>query len=99
MKGAVLRRIGARLVRLDTTQENPAALTDATGKYRDFFAGHGVRANLVRPDYYIFGAVADLDELPGLVAELEKRISLSLPRRARRRGSARKAQVLKGRLD
>jgi 2-polyprenyl-6-methoxyphenol hydroxylase-like FAD-dependent oxidoreductase len=56
------------------------AFADPTGQYGEYFAAQG--AVLVRPDYYIFGTVADLDDLPALVQQLAVRLSVSdlLPR-------------------
>lgn len=45
-------------------------LTDVEGTYRDYFEAHGVSAVLVRPDYYIFGALEDGQPLAALICDL-----------------------------
>jgi 2-polyprenyl-6-methoxyphenol hydroxylase-like FAD-dependent oxidoreductase len=51
-------------------------LLDVSGKYKRFFDEHGVTAVLVRPDYYVYGAVKKLTDLPALVSQLTSRLSL-----------------------
>ena len=48
----------------------PDYYIDLDGEYDLWFRKHGVRAFIVRPDKYVFGAVAELDELPELVDRL-----------------------------
>ena len=48
----------------------PGYYVDIDGEYDVWFRKHGVRAFIQRPDRYVFGAVAELDELPGLVDRL-----------------------------
>lgn len=76
---AALARIGAQTVGItaDADKTVPGrVLFDVSGKYRQFFDEHGVKAILVRPDYYVFGAVKTLSALSGLVANLSTRLSL-----------------------
>jgi 2-polyprenyl-6-methoxyphenol hydroxylase-like FAD-dependent oxidoreductase len=70
---AALARIGAHMIGItdDVSQTVPGrVLFDLSGKYARFFAEHGVKALIVRPDYYIFGAVPTLTALPVLIGEL-----------------------------
>ncbi|GAA3311174.1 hypothetical protein GCM10020295_80200 [Streptomyces cinereospinus] len=48
----------------------PDYYIDLDGEYDLWFRKHGVRAFVQRPDKYVFGAVAELDELPRLVDQL-----------------------------
>ncbi|MFB9467663.1 bifunctional 3-(3-hydroxy-phenyl)propionate/3-hydroxycinnamic acid hydroxylase [Streptomyces cinereospinus] len=48
----------------------PGYYVDLDGEYDLWFRKHGVRAFIQRPDKYVFGAVAELDELPALVDRL-----------------------------
>lgn len=75
-----LARIGARTIGITADRDKTVpgrVLFDASGKYRQFFDGHGARAVIVRPDYYLFGAVQSLGELPTLVHALSSRLSLA----------------------
>ncbi len=76
---AALERIGANTVGITQDESKAVAgrvLFDVSGKYAAFFAGHGAKAIVVRPDYYVFGAVDDLSSLPSLVDKLTSRLSL-----------------------
>ena len=50
------------------------ACADVEGRYREYFARHGVVALINRPDFNVFGAVRRLEDLPGLVEELFGRL-------------------------
>jgi FAD binding domain len=81
---ATLARIGAQTIGI--TREESRVVTgrvlfDISGKYRAFFNEHGAKAIIVRPDYYVFGAVGSLSELPELVAMLASRMALTLETR------------------
>jgi 2-polyprenyl-6-methoxyphenol hydroxylase-like FAD-dependent oxidoreductase len=43
---------------------------DIDGVYQTYFGEHAVQAIIIRPDFYVFGAVAKLDELPSAVDRL-----------------------------
>jgi 2-polyprenyl-6-methoxyphenol hydroxylase-like FAD-dependent oxidoreductase len=82
-----LALIGARTVGITDEPANTVPgriLFDVSGKYRKFFDEHGVRAIVVRPDYYVFGAVREVSALPELVANLTSRLSLVEARRGER---------------
>ncbi|HWH95306.1 MAG TPA: bifunctional 3-(3-hydroxy-phenyl)propionate/3-hydroxycinnamic acid hydroxylase [Baekduia sp.] len=68
---AFLEELGANVAGLAAPEEaGPGALVDSHGDYAAFFTAHGVAAILARPDFYVFGAVADLAELEALVDDL-----------------------------
>lgn len=50
--------------------EDEAYLWDLDGAYDAWYRRTGVKAYIERPDHYIFGAVATMDELPALLDEL-----------------------------
>ena len=52
-------------------------LLDVSGKYKRFFDEHGVKAIIVRPDFYIFGGVKTLQDLPSLLSDLVSRLPLA----------------------
>ena len=47
------------------------AALDIDDKYIPYMARHGITAMLVRPDFYLYGAVSDAGEVDGLVDDLE----------------------------
>lgn len=55
------------------------ARQDPSGAWARWFDTHGIRAVLVRPDHYIFGALADETALPGLVNQFADRLQLATP--------------------
>jgi hypothetical protein len=63
-----LAALGTHVVALGETPR-AATVVDADGTYASWLGGHGARAVLVRPDFYVFGAVmADLTA-PDLVEQ------------------------------
>jgi 2-polyprenyl-6-methoxyphenol hydroxylase-like FAD-dependent oxidoreductase len=66
-----LHAIDARIVEV-TSRYRPSGdvVDDLRGVYGSWFAEHLAEAVVVRPDYYVFGAVADIAELPRLVDDL-----------------------------
>ncbi|BDB28676.1 bifunctional 3-(3-hydroxy-phenyl)propionate/3-hydroxycinnamic acid hydroxylase (plasmid) [Cupriavidus sp. P-10] len=77
---ALLARIGASTIGVttDPAKTRPGrVLRDISGKYARFFAEHGAHAIVVRPDYYVYGGVADPTQLPALVAKLGEQLGLS----------------------
>jgi len=71
-------KIGGRLTTFDggvSGDESLLALTDVDGAYERWFAERHAAAVLVRPDFQVFGAVAQLDALPELVDELLDRLA------------------------
>ncbi|AXE98429.1 bifunctional 3-(3-hydroxy-phenyl)propionate/3-hydroxycinnamic acid hydroxylase [Paraburkholderia hospita] len=77
---ATLARIGARTIGMTRDESKVVAgrvLFDVSGKYQTFFAEHGAKAMIVRPDYYVFGAVDTLSDLPALAGMLTSRLALA----------------------
>ncbi|WP_454743932.1 bifunctional 3-(3-hydroxy-phenyl)propionate/3-hydroxycinnamic acid hydroxylase MhpA [Cupriavidus necator] len=68
----VLRYLDARIVRPMPSPETPDTIIDADGTYRNFFASNNVRAVLVRPDFYIYGAGSSPAELEAILGRLAK---------------------------
>jgi 2-polyprenyl-6-methoxyphenol hydroxylase-like FAD-dependent oxidoreductase len=60
-----LAALGGRLVVLGSD-----AVTDLDGKYLPFMEQHGIHTMLVRPDFYLYGAVANAADVNPLVADL-----------------------------
>jgi 2-polyprenyl-6-methoxyphenol hydroxylase-like FAD-dependent oxidoreductase len=77
---ATLSRIGAHTIGITCDESKVVTgrvLFDVSGKYRAFFKAHGITAMIVRPDYYVFGAVQLLSDLSELVATLISRLALA----------------------
>lgn len=82
-----LARIGAQTIGITCDENKVVAnrvLFDVSGKYQAFLTKQGAKAMIVRPDYYVFGAVDSLSELPALVDLLTSRLSLLLGAAAER---------------
>lgn len=43
---------------------------DVDGTYADYFMRHGIKVLVTRPDFYVFGAAAQLEDLPAVVDDL-----------------------------
>lgn len=76
------RALGLRLMAVSGSGEPPAgapgidvAVTERDGVLADWFARHGCRAALVRPDHYVFGTAADESGLQALLDELQARLA------------------------
>jgi 2-polyprenyl-6-methoxyphenol hydroxylase-like FAD-dependent oxidoreductase len=65
---AFLERIGAHIVRLDE-------LSDLDGRLTAWLDTAGAAAALIRPDFYVFGAVGALEQVPALVDDLRSQLS------------------------
>ncbi|MCF3142875.1 bifunctional 3-(3-hydroxy-phenyl)propionate/3-hydroxycinnamic acid hydroxylase MhpA [Streptomyces platensis] len=65
-------RLGIRLLRVtgDTAADGPDDVIDLDGTYRAHLERHGRQALLLRPDHYVFGGTARMEEVSGLVAAL-----------------------------
>jgi len=50
------------------------AVLDVDGKYQQYFAEHGIAAVINRPDFYVFGTVSNLEQLPSLLARLDSHL-------------------------
>ncbi|MCM3764464.1 bifunctional 3-(3-hydroxy-phenyl)propionate/3-hydroxycinnamic acid hydroxylase [Neobacillus niacini] len=73
---AFLESISAKCVKIsepsDITSEN--RVVDVDGKYHQYFNDTGLKAVVARPDFYLFGAVDNLSDLPSLVDNLMKQL-------------------------
>jgi hypothetical protein len=70
----LLERLDAVVVEIvpADAEPGPGQAADLAGVYADYFDRHRAAAVVVRPDYYVFGVVADLAELPTLLDELRR---------------------------
>lgn len=73
---AFLERLGVCSVRL-SMDGKAGTVRDVSGKYHAFFQESGLQAVLVRPDFYIFGGVSRLAEVPNLVDALRSGLGLA----------------------
>lgn len=79
---AALAAIGGRAIGITTDADKAVkdrVLLDVSGKYKRFFDEHAVKAIIVRPDFYIFGGVKTLQDLPLLLTDLVSRLPLAEP--------------------
>jgi 2-polyprenyl-6-methoxyphenol hydroxylase-like FAD-dependent oxidoreductase len=76
---AALADMGCRIVRVrtDPATSGDDVFTDLDGTYAEWFAQRGTRAVLVRPDFYVFGGVADVADLPSLIDSARRALSLT----------------------
>ena len=65
-----------RLAPAGTTGAGPGAAIDVDDAYLPHLADAGVAAVIVRPDFYVYGGVPDLADLPRLVADLRSDLTL-----------------------
>jgi 2-polyprenyl-6-methoxyphenol hydroxylase-like FAD-dependent oxidoreductase len=73
----LLNALGVKCLRpqVSSDADGPDNVVDINESYRGYFTEQGVEAVLVRPDYYIYGAVADRDELDALIGRFGRHIS------------------------
>jgi 3-(3-hydroxy-phenyl)propionate hydroxylase len=77
---AALAAIGGHSIGVTAAEDKAVkdrVLFDVSGKYRRFFDEHGVQAIIVRPDYYVFGGVKKIEDLPALLADLMSRLAVA----------------------
>lgn len=72
---AFLERLGTHLVSLDPAQEG--AVRDVDGRLTSWLAAHDAAAIIVRPDFYVYGALSCVEDLPPLVRDLRQQLSIS----------------------
>ena len=71
-----LDSIGAHVLRLAQGETAGGdAFVVLEGLYARWFEENGYEAVLVRPDFYVFGAVSRLEEVPDLVADLQAQLA------------------------
>jgi 2-polyprenyl-6-methoxyphenol hydroxylase-like FAD-dependent oxidoreductase len=68
----------ADLIGLKVVEIGEGDLADAAGFYRQYFKDAAVRAVLVRPDFYVFGALEGGERLDGLLADLGEQLGLEV---------------------
>ena len=70
---AFLDAIGAKRVVIAAEGENyrPGALIDIDEKFVPYMEQHGIAAMLVRPDFYLYGAAADAQDVNALIDDLQ----------------------------
>lgn len=73
---AVLRALDVKVINIGLVGSD--RVEDSDGLYARYFEATGVRAVLVRPDFYVFGAVENKGELPALLADLADQLHLKL---------------------
>jgi 3-(3-hydroxy-phenyl)propionate hydroxylase len=71
---AILEELEATVSWIGDEAGGDGAFADPSGKYREYFAD--VAAVLVRPDYYVFGVVLDLADLPSLLDDCASQLQL-----------------------
>ena len=70
-----LASIGTHVLRITQGETaNDDTFVDLEGRYVSWFEENGCEAVLVRPDFYIFGAVRNLEDAPHLVADLQTQL-------------------------
>ncbi len=52
---------------------------DVEGEYARYFAQRGLEVTVARPDFYVFGAAASLDDLPAVVDDLAAQLGVTAP--------------------
>lgn len=76
---AFLNHLGAKIV-LVVSSQTPVSSADVAvdlgGTYEWYFSQQGLVAVLVRPDFYVFGGVPTLRELPHLIEDLRSQLAL-----------------------
>ncbi|MNR35616.1 3-(3-hydroxyphenyl)propionate hydroxylase [compost metagenome] len=67
-----------KVVRLASVADSARGIyRDVSGKYLQFMAEAGLKALVVRPDYYCYGGVAELSALPKLLGSLRQQLQQS----------------------
>jgi FAD binding domain len=71
---AFLDSLGARhvVIAAEGTDLGPAALVDLDCKFIPYMARHGIDTMLIRPDFYLYGAVAQAGDVNQLVDDLAR---------------------------
>ncbi len=88
-----IRDYGLQVVRLASQSDSAKGIyRDVSGKYLQFMAEAGLKAVVVRPDYYCYGGVAELSALPKLLNSLRQQLQLNAVQQAVVNG-ARACQV------
>ena len=70
-----LERLGARFVTLDPHVRD--GVRDLDGRLTRWLDDHDAAVVIVRPDYYVFGAVGSTGDLPALVDDFRQQLTTS----------------------
>jgi hypothetical protein len=70
---AFLEQLGAQFASLDADATD--GVRDLDGRLTAWLDEHDAAALIVRPDFYVYGAVGSVDELPSLVAGLRRQLT------------------------
>jgi 2-polyprenyl-6-methoxyphenol hydroxylase-like FAD-dependent oxidoreductase len=74
---AFLHLLGTNLLQISSSEQpGEEAVCDLEGVYQTYLNKAGLQAVIVRPDFYIFGGVASLEELPLAVEELRQLVEV-----------------------
>lgn len=71
MTEEILQQAGGKLVVISAT-ESPSSYADVSGKFLGFMQKNKLKAVLIRPDFYIYGAVSSAEEIPDLLQHLRQ---------------------------
>jgi 3-(3-hydroxy-phenyl)propionate hydroxylase/flavoprotein hydroxylase len=78
-----IRDYGLQVVRLASQSDSAKGIyRDVSGKYLQFMAEAGLKAVVVRPDYYCYGGVAEISALPKLLNSLRQQLQLNAVQQA-----------------
>jgi 3-(3-hydroxy-phenyl)propionate hydroxylase len=67
-------QLGGHFAVLSDNPNGRDAIVDHEGDQRAFMDAHGIQAYISRPDFVVFGAVADMQELGALVDDLREKL-------------------------
>lgn len=70
-----LNKLGVKIAILSET-EKPGLIYDFNNQYKKFFENNKIETALVRPDYYLFGAVDDAAEVKDLIGSLLAQLAI-----------------------
>jgi 2-polyprenyl-6-methoxyphenol hydroxylase-like FAD-dependent oxidoreductase len=76
-----LERLGVKALYL-AEQAGDGGIEDLSGKLRGYLDENAFSSMLVRPDFYLFGAAADADQLIDLIQELASELHATTPHSA-----------------
>jgi 3-(3-hydroxy-phenyl)propionate hydroxylase len=74
---AFLEQIRGKAIGVTPEDDEPELALDITWAYERYFDKEGIAAFLMRPDFYLFGTVATLDEVPAMVDALRAQLGMA----------------------
>ena len=72
---AFLAALGARIVVMSPSVDSEPTVIDLQGKYSAYLAAAGLRALIVRPDFYVFGGASDAKGADRLIDDLRRQMA------------------------